>query len=208
MSYNSCMAEPDSRTEDLVRDFQQRGDAGESFQILFRRHFSQVHWFFQRKGIPAEDARDLTQEVFLSVYKGLPQLQEPSQFTGWLFVIARNVFHHHLEKQYAQKRSWAPAGAGESRRSKFDPDTVADRSAASASDIVLDREKVAKLGEALRQLPSQMRRCLHLRLAEECSYEDIAVTMGISIGTVKSHIHRAREKLREELRPYFGDAAI
>ena len=88
-------------------------------------------------------------------------------------------------------------------RDFFDP---APDDSAGAPD--LDREKVAKLGEALRQLPSQMRRCLHLRLAEECSYEDIAVTMGISIGTVKSHIHRAREKLREELRPYFGDAAI
>jgi RNA polymerase sigma-70 factor (ECF subfamily) len=208
MSYNSCMVEPDSSTEDLVRDFQQGRDADESFRILFRRHFSQVHWFFQRKGVPAEDARDMTQEVFLSVFKGLPQLQEPSQFTGWLFVIARNVFHQHLEKQYTQKRSWAAAGSGESGRSPLDPDAVADRSAASAADIVLDREKMAKLGEALRQLPSQMRRCLHLRAAEECSYDDIAVIMGISIGTVKSHIHRAREKLRDELRAYFGDVPI
>ena len=64
--------------------------------------------FFVVDGAPTpEDARDLTQEVFLAVYKGLPELAEPAQFLGWLFVIARNVFHHSLEKQYAQKRSWA-----------------------------------------------------------------------------------------------------
>src|SRR5262245_7207626 len=199
------MMEPDRPTDDIVRSFQLGNDVESSFRILFRRHFHQVHWFFQRKGVPVEDARDLTQEVFLAVYKGLPELEEPAQFQGWLFVIARNVFHHSLEKQYAKKRSWAMAGSLETGRSAPDPDAVPDRRTASQTEVVLNRERVAKLAEALKELPGQMRRCFHLRVAEECSYQDIAVVMGISLGTVKAHIHKAREKLREELRPYFGD---
>ena len=205
-SYNCGMVDPNRATEDLVGDCQRDRSADESFRILFRRYFGQVQWFFQRKGVPPEDARDMTQEVFLAVFRGLPQLQDPNQFASWLFVIARNVFHHHLEKQHAQKRSWAVPGTAAGGRAALDPDAIADSRAPGAAEMVLDRERVAKLGEALRNLPSQMRRCIQLRTAEECSYDDIAVLLGISIGTVKSHIHRAREKLREELRAYFGEA--
>jgi len=205
-AYNSGMAGPNSPTEELVEEFRQGRQADESFRILFRRYFAQVQWFFQRKGASPEDARDLAQEVFLSVFKGLTRLQDARQFTTWLFVIARNVFSHHLEKLYTQKRTWASAAEG-GVRAALDPEDVPDSRVANAADAVLNQEKVSKLSEALSRLPAQMRRCIQLR-AEEYSYEDIAALMGISAGAVKSHIHRAREKLREDLRLYFQDIPV
>ena len=132
-AYNSGMPGLHSPTEELIEDFRHGRQADESFRILFRRYFAQVQWFFQRKGASPEDARDMTQEVFLSVFRGLGQLQDAGQFTTWLFVIARNVFSHNLEKRYAQKRSWA-AAAGDSARSPLDPDDVPDSRAANAAE--------------------------------------------------------------------------
>lgn len=174
------------------------------FHLLFCSYYGQVYRFFLRKGVSGEDAPDLTQEVFLAVYKRLGTLQHEEQVQAWLFTIARNVFLNELGRRHAKKREAAqviPTEAGEEcEPAGMDVFPAKD---ASVFERLLNDEKLARLAEAMQSLPVKMRRCLELRIREESSYEEIALVMDISINTVKAHLHQAREILKEKLSAYF-----
>ena len=74
--------------------------------------------------------------------------------------------------------------------------------------VTLEKEKLEKLHEALQHLPAQMRRCAQLRIAHELSYVEIAALMGISINTVKAHLHQAQKSLRAQLSSYFEEMEV
>jgi RNA polymerase sigma-70 factor (ECF subfamily) len=183
--------------EDILRDIQHGRDNDASFHELFVRFYPQVYRFFLRKGIPPEDCRDLTQDVFFSVYKGIRSIQDQSHFVQWLFTIARNTFTNEVVRKHAQKRSALQQETGE-----MDLDQIAKEESPTALSNILDREKAEKLAEALTTLPPQMRRCVQLRAADS-SYEEISVVLGVSINTVKAHLHKARKSLQEKLGSYF-----
>jgi RNA polymerase sigma-70 factor (ECF subfamily) len=205
LPYNPPMAQPDDTLEELIRCFQDGSGRDRSFQLLFQRYYDQVCRFFSRKGVPIEDCPDLAQEVFLSVYKDLHRLRDASCFPSWFFTIARNIFYDHLEKKNAAKRA-AVVVASDS--AAVDLKSLPNVSTASAATAMLDREKVEKVINALRELPQQMRRCAELRLLQDCSCEEISAVMGISVSTVKVHLHNARKLLRDKLKPYFGEIEV
>jgi RNA polymerase sigma-70 factor (ECF subfamily) len=72
----------------------------------------------------------------------------------------------------------------------------------------MEKQKQQMLYEAMRELPEQMRRCVELRVIHDLSYEEIAKVMGISTGAVKAHLNKAKKKLGERLRPYFGEIEL
>jgi RNA polymerase sigma-70 factor (ECF subfamily) len=128
-------------------------------------------------------------------------LQDASVFLTWLFAIARNALASEVGRRQAQKRS-----AGQGRRSEADacdPDR-AQSPLATPLQAVLDSEKLARVRDVMSELPEQMRRCLHLRVTHDHTYEEVAAIMGLSINTVKVHLHRARQELQKRLEPYFG----
>jgi RNA polymerase sigma-70 factor (ECF subfamily) len=184
--------------EDILRDLQRGHDNEANFHELFVRFYPQIYRFFLRKGIPPEDCRDLTQDVFFSVYKGIGSIQDQSHFVQWLFTIARNAFTNEVVRRHAQKRSVLQQETGE-----MDLDQIAREDSPTVLSSILDREKADKLAEALTTLPPQMRRCVQLRVAADSSYEEISVALGISINTVKAHLHKARKSLQEKLGSYF-----
>jgi RNA polymerase sigma-70 factor (ECF subfamily) len=185
----------------LLAQFRRGHDSEAAFRALFEIHYPPVVRFFRRKGIPLEECPDLAQEVFISVYKELRQLQNDEQFRGWLFAIARNAFHHYLERHHAEKRGVALTVSA--------PESIeAADGRPGALEAVLDRERVRKLREAMDGLPQQMRRCVTERVVGEASYEQIAERVGISINTVKAHLHRAKAELQKRLRPYFGEIEV
>jgi RNA polymerase sigma-70 factor, ECF subfamily len=194
---------------DVIRDFQSQSSHDANFKLLFERYFAQVFRFFQRKGLAPEDCRDLTQEVFLSVYRSLGDLRDARQFPVWLFTIARNAFVNELERKHAGKRRatqvWPQKRTEEPEPADMDAYPSAS---ASALDHVLDAEKRSRLVDALRLLPLQTRRCVQLRIGEENSYEQISAILGISVNTVKAHLHKARRELKDKLAPYFGQVEI
>jgi RNA polymerase sigma-70 factor (ECF subfamily) len=205
MRNNVPVAQPQPAVEDALRDFRHGRNREESFRALFLRYYPQVHRFFLRKGLPTEDASDLTQEVFFSVYKGLGDIQNEAHFASWLFTIARNTFTNDLEKKHARKRSGLHVmPRRESDDEVGDLDQLPSAAATDSLQQVLDREKTEKLTAALQTLPPQMRRCVQLRVAEDSTYEEIALVLGISVNTVKAHLHKARKTLQERLASYFA----
>ena len=195
---------------ELIREIQQGRNVEENFQRLFERHYPQILRFFRRKGFDPEECRDLTQETFISVYKGLKDLRQPEQFESWLFAIAHNVWCSQIESRTAQKRSaklLSLDGGSESGDSLPIVARLADGSADPLT-LTLEKEKLEKLREALQHLPKQMRRCAQLRAAHDLSYAEIAALMSISVNTVKAHLHQAQEALRARLSSEFGEINV
>lgn len=181
----------------------------ENFHWLFERHYAQILRFFRRKGFDIEDCRDLTQETFVSVYKGLKDLRQEEQFESWLFAIAHNVWCDLIENRRAQKRSATVLSLD--AETEADGPPLAARIADKTDDpltAVLENEKLEKLREALQHLPQQMRRCAQLRVVHDLSYAEIAALLDISVNTVKAHLHQAQKALRSQLSSYFEEIEV
>jgi RNA polymerase sigma-70 factor (ECF subfamily) len=171
-------------------------------EALFLRYYRPLVVFFSRRGFSAEEARDLTQETFLKVFKYGEQFRGESHAATWLFQIATNVSRNTLRHQGTAKRDAeemsvsAPEGAEAAESVPDTSDPLRD---------VLSEERVRLLREALRDLPPQMRRCVLLRVEHDLKYREIAELLRISIETVKAHLYQARHHLRGTLAPYFID---
>jgi RNA polymerase sigma-70 factor (ECF subfamily) len=200
------MSGPKKTTEEIVAELQQGRDREENFRLLYERHYGQLFRFFRNKLLPPEDCRDLIQKVFISVYRGLGGFRHDSQFETWLFKIALNAYVSEIEHRRAGKRDGVQVSLDGERSEEGAPSPlhrIADERADPAGAL-LDQEKLEKMREAMRELPEQMRRCVQLRLVKELSYQEIAAVMGVSINTVKAHLHQSQKVLREKLSKYFG----
>ena len=172
----------------------------ESFRRLYELHSARVAGFFRRKGQSQEDSRDLTQEVFFRVSRGIDAFRHESRFERWLLEIARHVFSNHVRslrtgKRDAQEYSIDEAVDGEDGGVGLQ---VADPGP-DPLDQVIRRQQRSALREALQELPPQMRTCCALRYERGLKYEEIAGVMKISIETVKAHLHQGRKRLATRL---------
>ena len=152
-----------------------------------RRVFSLAYRFTGR----VDEAEDLTQEVFVKVYESLDQYRESDgAFGAWLGVVAR----HQAIDHYRRKRQ-------ERLRRVEGPDTVEGAAADDESPLAdLERdERVRLVHRAVRALPSDLREPLVLCDLQGLPYDEIAATLSLPLGTVKSRINRARLELAKRL---------
>jgi RNA polymerase sigma-70 factor (ECF subfamily) len=185
----------------LVRQLQAGDHLAENYEKLFRRFRPLVHAFFIRKGFPSEESRDLTQEVFLRVFKGIDTFRGESRFERWLWEIADNIYLNELRRRKTEKRN--------AIEQSLDARPVSDSESSQAlqipapdlspEELVLQRQSLKDLRAAFQDLPAQMRRCCILRYEKGLKYQEIAVVMKISIETVKAHLHQARKRLTARL---------
>ncbi|MDA8019555.1 MAG: RNA polymerase sigma factor [Thermoanaerobaculia bacterium] len=177
-----------------VRRFQDGEEREASFRTLFDLHHSAVEGFFVRRTASTEESLDLMQETFLRAYKGLDGYQWQAPFGAWLFRIAWNV----LKTSATRAQSSWPWGhqteLEESVTQSADParHRTAENAAPSA---LLQEERRQLLRLAIERLPAQRRRCVVLWAYHELTYQQIAVVLRISIGTVKAHMSQAKEQL-------------
>lgn len=147
--------------------------------MLYRQHVGRVHALCRRMA-PAE-ADELTQRAFVKAWEGLPSFQQRSAFGTWLHRLAVNVV---LTEQRAASRRQARVIAFEHPGGSQPPRPVGDR---------LDLER------AIATLPERARQVFVLHDIEGYKHREIAGFMGISDGTSKGQLHRARRLLREAL---------
>lgn len=158
----------------------------EAFRELVERHQRRVFGFVRNLVRHAPDAEDLVQEVFVAAFRKLDSFNaERSQFSTWLLTIARNRCLNHL-----QRSSVATISSTE-----FD---IAARTALPA-DEVLSREMHVRLDAALELLPLEQRTAFVLAEIQELSYAEIALIEEVELGTIKSRVSRAKQRLREVL---------
>ena len=175
-----------------------------AFSELLRRYQSHVDRVLYHLAPEWQDRSDLAQEVWIRVYRNIKRLHEPVKFRGWLSRIATNLFYDELRKR---KRVAHPISLDAPRR--IDDDEMdwelADQ-APSPNDDLATREFYELLQSAIADLPEAFRTTIVLREIEGMPYEEIAQITGVSLGTVKSRIARARVKLQSVLQNYLDEA--
>jgi RNA polymerase sigma-70 factor (ECF subfamily) len=200
--------------EDLARavlDFQRGVDREKSFEILFRRFRPRVERFLAPRVFSPDERLDLTQAVFLRIYKGLEGYRGEGSLEGWVLHIAFNVYRHWRDRQ--------PGGAHAVAEVPFEenpgdpePSPAAQFSSPSAAASPLDgivrRERLEALRQAIGELPPKQRLCVELRVYQERSLQEIAVALRISPETVKAHLFQARQKLWDKLHGTFGNLEL
>ncbi len=177
----------------------QRGDL-RAFESLMARHAQAVANFLYHSLGDAAEAQDLTQAVFLQVYKSAARYRVTARFSAWLFTIARNLCLNELRRRarHPAVSLDAPPSEWEEAPARGVPDPRPD----GPVDTLLLGELEAKIQEALARLPESQRTALLLFRDQDLSYEDIAAVLGCSLTAVKSLIHRGRETLKRRLKPY------
>jgi len=182
----------DQRVAKAVADFQAGVERERSFQVLFESYRRPLERFFARKGFAEDLCRDLTQETFLGIYKGLETWRPEARFGTWLFRIATTTYLKAVRSRTAGKRS------GEEVSTDAEGAVVPEVSERQLA-AVLDAERRAALQAAVAELPEKMRRCLVLRIYHELSYQEVAAMLQLSVETVKAHLYQARGKLKQRL---------
>jgi RNA polymerase sigma-70 factor (ECF subfamily) len=159
-----------------------------SWEEIVRTHSARVYRLAYRLTGNQHDAEDLTQEVFVRVFRSLSSYT-PGTFEGWLHRITTNLFLDGARRRQRIRFE----GLGEDVAQRL-PGT--ELSPAQAWD---ERHLDGDIQEALQALPPDYRAAVVLCDIEGFSYEEIAATMGVKLGTVRSRIHRGRAQLRAAL---------
>jgi RNA polymerase sigma-70 factor, ECF subfamily len=182
---------------DVVALAQQGRDV--AYRELVHRYERPVFSLVYRMVRDRELSEDLTQDTFVKVLSHIDKYRPEFKFSSWLFKIANNVAIDHLRRRTLDTVSMdgSPhAGTAEAvEASSFDVAIPQE----NALDELEAREVGTAIEVAIARLRPEYRACILLRHVEDRSYEEIAATLDLPLGTVKTYIHRARHELRKEL---------
>lgn len=159
----------------------------EAFEKIYRNHHRRVYAQCLRMTRSVSEAEDLTQEVFIQLYRKLETFRGESLFTTWLHRLTTNAVLMHFRK-----------AASRPARTDEDGDALDRLSSRNSGGSVIDR---ISLDQAIRQLSPGYRAVLILHDVEGYEHQQIGEILGCSVGTSKSQLHKARMKLRRLLRP-------
>jgi RNA polymerase sigma-70 factor, ECF subfamily len=168
----------------------------ENFRWIFTRYYRPVFCFFAKRRIPDARCDDLTQEVFLRVYRGIGRFRGEARFETWLFQITWNLWRKKLHDPPA-KHEISLEEPIVSNYALSIEDLAAEQD--DPLDSVLAGELKALVYQELERMPPQMRRCILLRVDRGLKYREIAALMQISIDAVKSHLNQAKTRLKDRL---------
>ena len=182
----------------LVTRFK-NGD-GSAFDEMVERYWNRIYSMVNQLLRNPQDAEEVTQDAFIRAHRGLANFRGDSAFSTWLYQIATNLARNRYWYWWRRKRDKslsfdAPIGEG----SDLTLADVIPAEVETPGDITVTQEFVANIGRGMEKLGRKHREILVLRNVKNLSYEEIAAILGISIGTVKSRIARARESLRGKL---------
>lgn len=182
---------------DLVALAQEGREA--AYRELVRRYERPVFSLIFRMVRDREVSEDLAQDTFIKVLNHIDKYRPEFKLSSWLFKIANNVAIDHLRKRQLETVSIDGSpnalSAAEVEATSFD--VVARQE--SALDEMEARELGSAIERAIQKLRPEYRACIMLRHVEGRSYEEIAATLDLPLGTVKTYIHRARHQLRDAL---------
>jgi RNA polymerase sigma-70 factor (ECF subfamily) len=173
-----------------------RAQAGESgaFRLLVERHQRRVFAIALGLVRDEQDAREIAQEAFLRVHKGLAQFHGGSSFFTWLYRIVTNLSIDLMRKPSRREAELHFALEGDEGDSPLLPASDAD-----PYDVVRRGQLSLRIQDALEQLPPYHRGVILMREVEGMSYEEMAEAMQVSKGTIMSRLFHARKKLQRAL---------
>ena len=179
--------------KDLIRRVK-NGDQ-DAFGQLVLTHQNKVYTLCVHMVTNREEAEDLAQEAFLKAWRSLNSFQEESSFATWMHRLTTNVCLDHLRKQARRQNISTAVSLDDEESGWTEPvDHTQD-----PQRRLEQREQRELLAKALNELPEHHRRLIIMREVSGLSYQEIADALDADLGTVKSGISRARERLRKIL---------
>ena len=172
----------------------------EQFEAFLLEHQDRVYATALRLVGRASDAEDIAQTTFLRAWERFDTLRNHPAAGAWLTTVTTNLALNHLSRHRSRWRLFSEL-AGDDDRSDFESTIAADE---SSGDPLTQADEAARLERALRTLPPHQRVPIVLYHFDEQSYEQIAARLRVSVGKIKTDIHRGRLALRAVLK---GDHA-
>jgi len=163
-----------------------RGDEAAFEQLVLRHQRYAFNLAYRVIGNYAE-AEDVTQEAFVRAWRGLPGFRGQARFATWLYRIVYNLCLNRLPRLRQELLQAEPL------------EEAVVNPAPAPPDVFEVQERLAFLHDELNRLPAKYRLVLTLRYLQDLSYAEIAAALDVPMGTVKTHLHRARRLLTERL---------
>ena len=190
ISLSNVVSSSTEQDDTLLVAASKQGDQ-DAFAQLVQRYQRRVFNLVFRMLQQYEEANEITQETFLAAWQGLPAFRGDARFPTWLYRIAYNCSLKQLEQR---KRDQALQSAMQAEQLLECTD---DDNRTDAQLETHDRQALVQ--EHLSQLPAKYRIVLVLRHLQEMTYEEMAEILTVPIGTIKTHLFRARNLLKERL---------
>lgn len=156
-----------------------------AFQLLIRKYQQKVYWHIRKMVIDHDDADDLTQEVFIKVWKALDNFRGDAQLFTWIYRIATNECLTFLSKK--RKRFFLPINDVEQELS----------AQLEVSDMISGDDIQLKLQKAILKLPEKQRLVFNMKYYDDLTYEQMSEVLGTSVGALKASYHLASKKIEE-----------
>ena len=163
-----------------------------AFSTLVHRYQKGIHALVWRKVDDFHIAEELTQDTFLNAYRKLSTLKDPSQFAGWLYVIANRLCINWIQRNKSKMQSLASTPLEEIEHSSYNHHVLAQREA----EAMERRHHLVKT--LLEKLPESERTVITLYYLSGMKSKDIGKFLGVSVHTVTSRLQRARKRLAQE----------
>ncbi|HSS19219.1 MAG TPA: sigma-70 family RNA polymerase sigma factor [Pyrinomonadaceae bacterium] len=192
------VCDPRTRAEAEFIERLKRGDAS-AFEQLVNERSGEIYGLLFRLTDSSEEARDLTQETFLRAFQNIARFRGEADLRTWIYRIAINQARNRW-RWWRRRRRDATVSLDAAQNQTGQPliATLAE-AGHDPEEQTLAHERESALLDALQRLGRAYRETVILRDIEGFSYEEIANTLGINIGTVKSRLARGRQELREKL---------
>ncbi|PZN33383.1 MAG: RNA polymerase subunit sigma-24 [Proteobacteria bacterium] len=173
---------PDPTADADIHERLRGRDYREAFTLLLPRYRDKVFRLSVSMLRDQARAEDITQEVFLRIWRALPGFQGQSALSTWIYAITKNACLSELRKRRPQV--------------SLDDDEY-DSEVASLAAPEVDDSATVSVGQLLERLPERYRQVVTLFYMEDKSYDQTAASLGLPLGTVKALLHRARKRLIE-----------
>lgn len=162
-------------------NFFRKKDTDKKFTDIVNKYREPVYWFIRRRVISHDDADDVTQEVFIRIYKSLDTLKDASAEKAWIYRIATNECNRFLTRKY--------------QSTELTEDIT--NSLMEGEYIDYDEEMQIKFQKALNTLSERQRNVFELRYYEEMTYEQISEVMNSDVSTLKATYYVAKQKITD-----------
>ena len=175
----------------------------EAVEELVKRNQESIYASFYYLSNSCEDILDLTQEALLKMAKNIKKLKEPSKFKAWLNQIVTRLFYDYIRSKNRKLQTVPIDKKDDEEHDRFN---VADVpcNECTPEESSLNSELHCIIERSIHKLPDSFRLAIVLREFQGLSYEEIAQITNTNVGTVKSRIARARNKLQEDLKEYIA----
>lgn len=177
---------------------------------FMRRYFEKVSGLVRRITKNQLDTQDVVQDVFLRVFEKIDAYRGLSKFSTWIYKITENTSFNYLRTNKKYNKSFSFEDNMFFNTDEYNFTTLGYNSELmiGPESIVLKKEILEEIENAVNQLPLNYRIVFKLRDIEGLSYEEISNELGISVTTLKVRLHRAREKLRKKLSNHIVDKKV